>query len=136
MALRDSTVLLDDLGRIQGARNVEFFGEFLNPTTGQTMIIDLSKGQKQYVPIGTQTSILMTGPTGPGTYLLRVFHYNGSATILWPTGVTGRVNWPSGTVDNGSITSGAVDLYSVYAVGITGPQKTQYYAQSAGAAFG
>ena len=133
--IQDSTVLLDDLGRLQRARTVEFFGEFLNPTTGQTMIIDLSKGQKQYVPVGTTTWLIMTGPTGPGNYLLRVFHYNSNATVNWPTGTTGRVNWPSGIVDNLSTASGAVDLVSVYAVGITGPQNTQYYAQAGGAPF-
>ena len=136
MALRDSPIEIDDLGIINHVRSVSFFGEFLNPTTGQTMIVDLSKGQKQYVPVGTGTSIVMTGPTGPGTYLLRVLHYRASALCNWPTGTTGRVNWPSGTVDRGSSTSGTVDLYSIYAVGTTGPQASQYYAQGVGAAFG
>ncbi len=136
MALRDSGVLLDASARLQNVRSVGFFGEYLNPTTGQTMVIDLSNGQKQYVPVGTATSLVMTGPTGPGSYILRVFHYAGSALVNWPTGTTGRVNWPSATVDHGSTNSGTVDLYSVYAVGMTGPQASQYYAQAAGVAFG
>jgi hypothetical protein len=136
MALRDSGVEIDDSGRVLGARSVEFFGEYLNPTTGQTMIVNLANGQKQWVPIGTTTNIVLTGSTGPANYMLRVYHWQGSAFINWPTGLTGRSNWPSGTHDNGSQFSGTTELFSVYAVGITGPQANQYYLQSGGAAFG
>jgi hypothetical protein len=135
-AIQNSSVSLDDSGRLLKVRSVEFFGEYLNPTTGQTAILDLSLGQKQYLPVGTTTNLVMTGPTGPGSYILRVFHARGSALINWPTGTTGRVNWPSGTQDPGSTMSGTIYMYSIYAVGVTGPQANQYYAQGGGAAFG
>jgi hypothetical protein len=135
-AIQNSLISIDDSGRILGPRSVEFFGEYLNPTTGQTAVLDLTRGQKQYLPLGTTTNIVMSGPTGPGNYLIRVYHARGTALLNWPTGTTGRVNWPSQTQDPGSTLSGTVDLYSIYAVGVTGPQANQYYAQSAGAAFG
>lgn len=127
---------IDEAGRLTNLKMVNFNAEYQNPTGGQTMIVDLSNGQKQFVPVLTATSLVVTGATGPGNYVLRVYHAGGSSILSWPTGSTGRVNWPSMVVDRGSTTSGAMLLYSLYAVGVTGPNAGQYYAQGGGAAFG
>jgi hypothetical protein len=119
------------LADVYGARSFNFWGEYLNPTTGATMIINLDNGQKQYVPVGTATSLVMTGATGPGNYMLRIYHYNASSLVNWPTGVVGRINWQGQIVDHLSSVSGAIDLVSIYAVGPTGPNNSNYYAQSA-----
>jgi hypothetical protein len=126
--LIDSAVSINDLGDLSGPRTIQFGGEFRNPTGGQTMVINLANGQKQYVPIGTTTSLMMTGPTGPGNYQIRAYHYAATAFINWPTGGAGAVAWPSAVMVKGSVNSGAVDIFSVYAVGSTGPDANTYYA--------
>jgi collagen type VII alpha len=125
----DSVVQLDNAGRLLGAKTFVFGGEHLNATGGQTMIIDLNNGQKQWVPLLTQTSLVLTGPTGPGHFQIRALHARSGALANWPTGVTGRVNWPGASQLNGSLNSGAVSIFNIFAVGATGPQAGQYYAQ-------
>lgn len=129
--IASSQVRIDDAGHVQFARTVEFMGEFRNPTAGATMVIDLSNGQKQWVPVGTATSILMTGPTGPSNHTLRFYHYRGSALLNWPTGGTNGVYWSQASMMRGSVASGAVSIVSVYATGATGPDANQYYAMGA-----
>ena len=114
-----------------GVRTIGFFGEYRNPTGGQTMVVNLTNGQKQYLPVGTGTSIVLTGPTGPGNYMLRVFHYQPSSVLNWPTGGSAAVWWPGGVMGRGSVASGAIDLIAIYANGSTGPDANQYYAQLA-----
>lgn len=127
--VQSSNALLDDADRFFGARTFEFIGEFRNPTTGATAIINLGNGQKQWVPVGTATSIVLTGPTGPGNFQLRFYHYRASALLNWPTGGSAAPFWPGASMVRGSVASGARSIVSIFAVGATGPDANEYYAQ-------
>jgi hypothetical protein len=124
----DSAVSINDLGDLSGPRTIQYGGEFRNPTGGQTYVLNLVNGQKQYLPVGTTTNVVLTGPTGPGSYTLRVYHYAASSFINWATGGSGPVAWPGASMIRGSVNSGTLDIFSIYAVGSTGPDASKYYA--------
>ncbi len=112
--LKDSGIVIDDSNNMIGARTIQFGLEFQNPTGGMTMTVNWRNGQKQFLPVGTNTTVNFVNPSGPGNYLLRVYHYQANSRLFFPTGVASGVRWQGGTLPTGTVTVDSTDFISVY----------------------
>jgi hypothetical protein len=81
--------------------------------TNQTINIPLNSGMNFILPLTTGITgvVFSNAPSNLFSFTLRV-DYSGVHSVIWPTGIPGRILWPGGTAPTLTSISGKEDLFT------------------------